>query len=113
MGDQMLSIAEEFSKFCSGRVEADGPNNGTKFRRTLLLPRLREVIASGDRLFVSMDGLLACGSSFLDSAFGGLVYDEGVPKKDINRHLVIVAVAKELQRYRDVAQRRIDVAKPA
>jgi len=110
MGDLVLNIAEEFSRFPAGRQDVDGPFNGDRFRVDLLAPMLREAMETGGKLTVNMDGLMSCGSSFLDSAFGGLVRDEKISKNLIKRHLRVVTSQEELGRYRDAAVRYIDRA---
>ncbi|MBR3371152.1 MAG: STAS-like domain-containing protein [Rhodobacteraceae bacterium] len=113
MGDKMLNIASEFWKYPAGRSKIDGPYNGETFRINHLAPKLREVIQAGGKLTVSMDGLLSCGSSFLDSAFGGLVRDDKFTKKELENHLRIVVTMKELERYRTAALRHIERALPS
>lgn len=108
----MLSIAEDFDPYPAGRVPADGDKNGQTFRENLLLPMLRDAIASGETVVVSLDGLKACGSSFLESAFGGLVRYEHFRKDDLARHLEIVNSHPSLDRYKMAIKRHIDKAIP-
>lgn len=111
MGDMMLNIAEDFGKYPAGRTVSDGPFSGERFLKEFLVPRLREAVSTGGKLTVSMDGLLACGSSFLDSAFGGLIREGYFQRDQVKRHLVVVATSNELERYRDAVVRYIDQAK--
>lgn len=64
-----IHIAADFSPNPAGRVEADGPFSGEKFRESLLLPAFR----SNDVVQVVLDDTGGYGSSFLEEAFGGLV----------------------------------------
>ena len=111
MDNLMISIAEDFSRYPAGRQDVDGPFNGTKFRQNLLMPLLREAISKNLKVVVSLDGLLTCGSSFLDSAFGGLVRDEHLTRDDVLDHLAIEADGIEFHRYRDAALRYIRSAR--
>ena len=70
--DMRLSVAEQFSRFPAGRYPSDGPFNGERFREQLLIPALKDAIASGDRVVVELDGALGYSSSFLEEVFGGL-----------------------------------------
>lgn len=102
-----IFIAKEFSEFPVGRFDEDGDFNGTKFRRQILLPKLLSAIRDDKLLTVHMDGLKSCGSSFLESAFGGLVREDGVAKSKIKRHLVIKSSSSAHQRFIIAANRYI------
>ena len=106
-----LNIAEEFSAFPAGRYEEDGPYNGTVFRKKFLLPRLLEAIEAGKKLVVSLDGLKSCGSSFLSSAFAGLVTDDKVDKTKVSNSLEICNTRPEHERYKIAINRYIASAK--
>ncbi|UWS06741.1 STAS-like domain-containing protein [Phaeobacter inhibens] len=109
-GALFLNIAEEYSAFPAGRYDEDGPNNGTKFRKELLLPRLLEAIDSGRKLVVSLDGLKSCGSSFLSSAFAGLITDEKISKSKVSRNLEIRNTQPQHERYKIAIIRHISAA---
>lgn len=79
----VLNIARQFSKTPLGRYPTDGPNNGEKFRETLLAPSLRE--SPGATVVVELDGTEGYGSSFLEEAFGGLVRHHGFRRRDLSR----------------------------
>lgn len=64
-----INIAKDFSAYPSGRVDADGPYNGTRFRNEFLLPALN----GNDKVVIILDGLRSYGSSFFEEAFGGLL----------------------------------------
>lgn len=96
----LLSIAEDFWPFPAGRVEADGPYNGEKFREQHLLPAVRAAEEAGAILVVSLDGLKSCGSSFLESAFGGLVRYDGYTSKRLQRIIKIDYTSASLERYK-------------
>lgn len=83
----IVSVAQDFSRFPAGRVEADGPYSGTLFRKRHLVGVLR----SGKAVEVRLDGTLGFGSSFLEEAFGGLVRIEGLSVEDLRERLTLVA----------------------
>lgn len=78
MSEYILSLAREFTRHPGPRKISQGPNSGEKFRK-LLVKRLRE----HDRVVVDLDGTSGIGSSFLDEAFGGLIFAEGFSRKDV------------------------------
>lgn len=96
----VLSIAENFWPFPAGRVEADGPYNGEKFRKEHLLPALRIAEEASAVLVVRLDGLKSCGSSFLESAFGGLVRYDGYTAKKLQKLIRIEFNSASLERYK-------------
>jgi hypothetical protein len=106
-----LSIAEEFTPFPAGRYASDGDFSGEEFRKRLLMPKLKDAIAKNGILTVKLDGLKSCGSSFLNSAFGGLIADEGMSRSDVKNHLIITCESKALERYKIAIFRHIDSAK--
>jgi len=81
---KVLNIATDFSRSPSGRVPADGPNSGQRFREEFLYPALEK-----DQVEVVLDGVLTLGSSFLDEAFGGLVRERGLAPSELRRKLII------------------------
>lgn len=91
-----LSIAERFSRYPVGRVQADSDYNGTRFRKEFLVPELRK-LGSTDRLEVSFDGLEGAGSSFLEEAFGGLIRIEGMTASFLDKHLILSTTEDGLQ----------------
>lgn len=107
----VLSIADDFSPFPAGRVEEDGPFNGEKFRKKFLVPGLKSAAEGGRSLEVSLDGLKSCGSSFLESAFGGLVRYEKYTEAQLNDLLRIAFHSPSLERYKLAIERHIGRAK--
>ncbi len=108
----MLSIANEYWPFPAGRVAADGDYNGEEFRKKHLVPLLIQAEKQGTKLVVSLDGLKSCGSSFLESAFGGLVRYDGYDQSQLRKILEIVCTKPSLERYKIAILRYIDRAKP-
>jgi hypothetical protein len=105
-----ISIAAEFSAYPAGRDDQDGDFNGERFRRVLLLPKLKEALEKHVKLVVSLEGMQSFGSSFLEEAFGGLVRKEGIAKKDLKKALEIDAGWVGNSRYRDAINRYIERA---
>lgn len=84
MSDYVLSLAREFTRHPGPRRISQGPNSGEKFRK-LLVKRMRD----HDRITVDLDGTSGIGSSFLDEAFGGLVFAEGFSRKDVESRVKV------------------------
>jgi hypothetical protein len=78
MSRMTLRVAEQFSSTPGSRYESEGDFSGEVFRRDVLLPRLRDAIASHRRLLIDLDGTAGYGTSFLEEAFGGLVRENHV-----------------------------------
>ena len=93
---KQIRVAEQFSEFPLGRVPEDGPNNGEKFRKVLLVPALQNDDQVVD---VFLDGTKGYPSSFLEEGFGGLVRSEGFSVDELTRRLRITAIAPEYQTY--------------
>ena len=86
MASPKIYIAKDFSKFPAGRFVGDGPFSGQQFRRSLLVPALKEHVS----VEVNLDGTLGFGSSFLEEAFGGLVRIEGFTAQFLHTTLKLV-----------------------
>lgn len=76
---KIVNVANDFTRFPSGRYKRNGPTSGEEFRDRFLLP----VIRAGDQVKVELDGTIGYGSSFLEEAFGGLVRALGDESLDI------------------------------
>lgn len=100
-----IDIAQDFSDMPYGRYSLDGPDNGERFRKEILVPAFKE----NDEIHVFMDGTLGYGSSFLDEAFAGLYRNEGISKSDIKRklhlHSELNYVIESVFKYIDEAQK--------
>lgn len=104
-----LSIAEQFSRYPVGRIQADSDYNGTRFRVEFLAPALRKLRAS-ERLEVCFDGLEGAGSSFLEEAFGGLVQIERMTASFLDSHLLLSTTENGLQDTVRLAREHINSA---
>ena len=106
-----LDIANDFSRFPSGRDEIDGPNNGVRFREQFLEPKFREAVSKRVPLIVRLDGVLSFGSSFLEEAFGGLVRVHKISRGELEKTLQIAPGWIGNDRYRSAIMRYIQEAK--
>lgn len=95
----MINIAKDFSAFPAGRYRTDGPNSGERFLEEFLLPELGKAVKAKQKLLIDLEGLKVCGSSFLESAFGGIVRVNKFPKEIILRTIEVVNTSPELDRY--------------
>ncbi|MCQ0971539.1 STAS-like domain-containing protein [Paracoccus sp. TK19116] len=102
-----LSIASEFSPFPAGRVESDGPFNGSKFRETLLLPMLKQALTNQTSVIVSLAGVMSFGSSFFEEAFGGAVRSLELPTHKARSLIKIDAGEAENERYQRLVEKHI------
>lgn len=85
MNIKEIHIAEDFSDVPYGRYDADGPDNGQRFREELLADAIRDF----DEVHVYLDGAMGYGSSFLDEAFAGLFRNNNIDKNVIKKKLKI------------------------
>ena len=91
--DIHVYVAEQFSKYPSGRTVKDSRFSGDEFREKFLTSPLREK----KNVYVHLDGVLGYGSSFLDQAFGGLRRYDQIPLADIEKLLHIVTKYPDLE----------------
>ncbi|PDV89956.1 hypothetical protein CO652_00615 [Rhizobium sp. H4] len=110
MTEIKIRIAD-FAKFPAGRDDDDGPYNGTKFRRQILVPAVERSLAHpGDRITVVLDGVLSFGSSFLEEAFGGLVREEHFPRSQLRQIIRVVADGPVYQTYKRQIEKHLAAA---
>ncbi len=105
MSEKRISLAQNFSRHIGPRYVAQGPFSGEKFRKVLLAE-----LAKSDVLVVDLDGTTGIGSSFLDEAFGGLVFAEGMSKADVRRRVKVKSDLDES--YLLTVKEAIDLADP-
>lgn len=70
MGNKVINVERDFSRYPAGRYVDDGPYSGEEFRDKFLVPALSE---NTGKVLIELDGARGYGSSFLEEAFGGLV----------------------------------------
>ena len=66
---RVIKVAQDFTRFPSGRFKKNGDTSGEAFREKFLEPALKD----GIEITVDLDGTIGYGSSFLEEAFGGLI----------------------------------------
>jgi len=106
---KMISIAKDFSDVPWGRVPADGDFCGENFREHKLLPALR---SSSEKIVVDLDGVEGLGSSFLEEAFGGLVWNGHFTADQLRARLEVSTTQPEYEMYRDLIWQYIAAGKP-
>ena len=84
MAEKLIVLARDFSRHPGPRRIGQGPNSGEKFRKMLL-----KALSSNEKVIVDLDGTSGIGSSFLDEAFGGLVFAENIPPQELKKKLVV------------------------
>jgi hypothetical protein len=82
MSEKSVSLARDFSRFPGPRFIKQGPHSGELFRRKLL-----DWLKRYDRIVVDLDGTTGIGSSFIDEAFGGLIFAEGMSREDVRKRV--------------------------
>ncbi len=83
-----ISIANDFTRYPSGRYARSGNTSGETFRETLIIPLLEK----GEGIEIDFDGTVGYGSSFLEEAFGGLIRSprlNSMSSKSIIGHLTL------------------------
>lgn len=105
MGNKVINLERDFSRYPAGRYLEDGPYNGQKFRDEFLVPALKDETVS--HVVIELDGARGLGSSFLEEAFGGLIR-AGISRSDaLNRVELIsqdASLIEEIRGYIKEAQ---------
>ena len=95
MRHEIIKLSD-FSTAPFGRTPEDGPENGEVFRESILLPALTAQDTSEVTVDFDCDGgVVECGSSFLDEAFGGLVTKHGLAPDFVFAKLRIKCTAED------------------
>lgn len=100
-----ISVARDFSPHPGPRYERQGRFSGEAFRK-----RLMRLLAEHEKIVVDLDGTSGYGSSFLDEAFGGLVFHEGFSRDEVLRRVGIKS--DEDATYADEVLEAITLAEP-
>lgn len=104
--NKMINIATDYTRYPGPRYASDGPFSGEVFRDTILMDALKQAIATGGMVTVSLDGVAGYGSSFLEEAFGGLLR-KGFTRDTLDRHLRVIAHTDRFQHHARAAQKYI------
>lgn len=83
-----LNIAEEFSKFPSGRYYSDGDKSGEEFREKYLVTALGD-LKDDEVLDIIIDNVNGYGSSFLVEGFAGVVKYGYMTANDLTKKIKI------------------------
>lgn len=100
-----ISVAKDFSPHPGPRWKRQGGHSGELFRE-----RLMKALAASEFVLVDLDGTSGFGSSFLDEAFGGLVFGEGMSKDEVRRRIQIKS--DEDATYATEAWEAVELAEP-
>ena len=76
------------------RYKKLGDFSGEEYRDTILVPKMEGAIESKEKLHIDLDGTLGYASSFLDEAFGGLVFKNGFKIGEVLSTLVFISPAR-------------------
>ena len=90
-----LSIAKDFSMTPGPRYEDEGNWSGERFRKDILLPKLKEAIDCGGKIIINFDGTAGYGTSFLEEAFGGLIRVDNLSYSDIYEVIKLESIEEE------------------
>lgn len=73
-----INILNDFSEYPSLRHCSISEDSGEEFYHTILNKRFKEALDKNQKLVVDLDYTAGYAPSFLDEAFGNLVYDFGL-----------------------------------
>ncbi len=82
-----LKILEVFGRFTGLRHCSISEKSGEEFYHKYLNKAFKDAYSTGSKLLVDLDGVRGYSPSFVDEAFGNLVFDFGL--KNIEKHLII------------------------
>lgn len=83
-----ISVIKDFSRFPGPRYICEGKFSGEEFRTNVLRNAVKEAIDCSDKLIIDLDGTAGFGTSFLEESFGGLIREDKISFKDLNKTLV-------------------------
>lgn len=82
MGERRYSLARDFSPHPGPRYKSQGKHSGEQFRE-----KLWSWIQDGGPILLDLDGTSGIGSSFIDEAFGGLVFARNMTAADVRARI--------------------------
>lgn len=86
-----FKISKDFSVTPGPRFIDEGEYSGELLRKSHLIPAITEVMKSGGKLIVDLDGTHGYLTSFLEEAFGGLIREDGISLSSINDTLEFIS----------------------
>lgn len=100
-----INVANDFSRYPSGRFMKNGNTSGEAFRERLLFPHLK----AGESILVELDGTIGYGSSFLEEAFGGVARKLNLTSQVLLKKISLVSSDKLL--IEEIKQYILDASK--
>ena len=82
-------VIAEYNEYPGPRYCSQGDSSGEDFYHTILNSSFAQAINDNSKLTVNLDGTAGYASSFLDEAFGNLVYDFTLDL--VKKNLIIVS----------------------
>jgi len=84
-----ISVFKDFSEFPALRHCNISDKSGEEFYHTVLNKEFKEALDKGEKLTVDLDKTAGYASSFLDEAFGNLVFDFTIDV--VKKNIVIIS----------------------
>jgi len=84
-----ISVLEDFSEFPALRHCSISDKSGEEFYHKVLNKEFKDAYLKGEKLIVNLDNTAGYASSFLDEAFGNLVFDFTLTV--VKRHIQIIS----------------------
>lgn len=85
-----ISVLENFSEFPGLRHCNISDKSGEEFYHAVLNREFKEQFEKGEKLTVNLDSTAGYASSFLDEAFGNLVFDFTLA--NVKKHIEIISI---------------------
>lgn len=112
-----ISIKDEFGLYTGLRHIKVSEKSGEEFYHKILNKEFKKCIEKKETLTVDLDGVRGYSPSFIDEAFGNLVYDFGL--ENVKKYLIIKSIDKpfwkqsiETETYKLWEQRRLNGQAP-
>ncbi len=84
-----INILHDFSEYPGLRYNSLSDSSGEDFYHNILNKKFQEAYTNNDKLVVNLDYTAGYASSFLDEAFGNLVYDFSLDI--VKKHIEIIS----------------------
>ncbi|MEO8148057.1 MAG: STAS-like domain-containing protein [Bacteroidia bacterium] len=112
-----ISVFENFSEFPALRHCNISEKSGEEFYHTILNKEFNEQYEKGEKLIVNLDNTAGYASSFLDEAFGNLVFDFTLDI--VKNHVEVISIQEphwktmiENETYPQWEERRVNKKNP-
>lgn len=110
---KQLSIFTDFTEYPGLRHCNISDKSGEEFYHSILNKAFKEQYEKGDKLIVDLDNTAGYASSFLDEAFGNLVFDFTL--ENVNKYIEIISIQEphwkimlEEQSFKQWEERRLN-----